>query len=646
MERTVINMLREAAQQHHNTAYVNQKGDQGWEFKTFPQVLELSGFFAMALVEAGFKANDRIALLAEGRNDWVITEFGILRAACINVPLSIKLLPEEINFRLKHAACRAIIVSANTIEKALLSFDATILNNFKLIFMDADIRPYISLLHNAGLSLESNVLMLSEMYATGKNAATQLPNKLNEIENQITENQVVTISYTSGTTGNPKGIMLTHLNYHANSNDAMQYFQVKEGDHLMLILPLDHSFAHTVGIYASLVKGLSIFFVDARGGGLNALKNIPINLKEANPHFLLTVPMLTGNFMQKMKDGVAAKGGIIEKLFNAGVSIGIEMYGNGFGQKPKVSYCKKIIYKLAYVLIFKKLQKIFGNNIRFCVGGGALLDISQQQFFAAIGVPVFQGYGLTEATPIISANTPARHKLGTSGMVIPGVECKIIDDKGSELPKGMKGEIIIRGNNVMKGYYLNPEATAATIRDGWLWTGDLGYFDEDDFLVVVGRQKALLIAANGEKYSPEGIEEAIVNASEMISQVMVYNDMSPYTIGVVTLNTEKIKKFIRENNITSSDEVMKAIRQSFYQFLENEAYKNQFPEVWIPKTFTIVAEPFSEQNNMINSTMKMVRHKVFEAYQTSISLLFTAEGSDPVHANNKHIIKQLFSLEA
>ncbi|MDV7398655.1 AMP-binding protein, partial [Arthrospira platensis SPKY1] len=179
---------------------------------------------------------------------------------------------------------------------------------------------------------------------------------------------------------------------------------MNEGDRLMLILPLDHSFAHTVGIYACAVKGLSIYFADARGGSKNVLKNIPINIKEANPHFMLTVPALTGNFMNKMKEGVAAKGGAIFKLYEKGLAAGIKKYGDGYQRGHGLSPGEWLAFQLASKLIFKKFQKVFGKNFRYNVGGGALLDISQQRFFAAIGVPVFQGYGLTEATPIISAN--------------------------------------------------------------------------------------------------------------------------------------------------------------------------------------------------------------------------------------------------
>jgi len=643
MQRTVIELLRSASKQFPNTPYLNEKDDNGWFSYTFEETFHQSELFAAALMKYGFEKDDRIALLAEGRNHWVIAEYGMLMLGCINIPLSIKLLPEEIFFRLQHAACKAMILSSNTLEKALPAIAKLDKSDFKIIYLDDNLSTHKRLLVENGID-EQMFITLNSLMETGNTAIYEAENSLRSIAADIKEDQVVTICYTSGTTGNPKGIMLTHLNYYANSTAAMQYFDVNQGDRLLIILPLDHSFAHTVGIYACAVKGLSIFFVDARGGSKNALKNIPINLKEANPHFLLTVPALSGNFMNKMTDGVKAKGGLIQKLFEAGLSAGIEMYGDGYSKGGSVAYHKRLIYKLADSLIFSKLRGIFGNSIRFCVGGGALLDISQQRFFAAIGVPVYQGYGLTEAAPIISANTPAKHKLGTSGAVIPNIECYIADDHDNVLPPGQKGEIVIRGENVMKGYYLNPEATEASIREGWLWTGDLGYFDQDGFLVVVGRQKALLIASNGEKYSPEGIEEAIVNVSPLISQVMVYNDMKPYTSAIVTLSEERILALKRESKIHDADELIDKIAHSLHSFKQHPSYKDAFPDIWVPKTFAIAPEQFTEQNLMINSTMKMVRHKVAECHKNLIDFMYTADGETPKNDYNRTTLKKMFKM--
>ena len=279
--------------------------------------------------------------------------------------------------------------------------------------------------------------------------------------------------------------------------------------------------------------------------------------------------------------------------------------------------------------------------MQFCVGGGALLDIKQQKFFYALGVPVYQGYGLTEATPIISANAVHTHKLGTSGPVLPGITCKIVDPDRKELPKGQKGEIAILGDNVMAGYYKNEKASKEVLDNGWLYTGDMGYIEEDDFLMVVGREKALLISEDGEKYSPEEIEEAIVNCSDLINQVMIYNDHKKFTTAIVTLDIPNVKKFVKDRHIADEEVLMKEIKKSFYQFKYEKDYANKFPEKWIPAVFRIVSEPFTEENKMINSTLKMVRYKIIETYQRYINEMYENGRSTTVCPKNEETIKNL-----
>jgi long-chain acyl-CoA synthetase len=636
-------MLHSAAERFEERPYVWGKHEAGWSARSFREVEKDSAAFASALIKKGYSKGNCIAILSEGSPRWVIGEYGILRSGCISVPLSIKLLPEEILFRLQHSEAKAILVSKNTIPK-LTSIYKDLAGKLDVIYLDEE-REYLGeLIENSDIEKERTFLfedMLSEERSLGIAASS-----LKEIEEQIKEDDVVTISYTSGTTGNPKGIMLTHLNYYTNCRDAIEMFEVPPDFRTLLILPCDHSFAHTVGLYSALIPGISLYFVDARGGGMAILRNIPINLKEANPDFLLTVPSLTGNFMKKIKNGIEEKGELLAALFSAGINAGITIHGNGFDKTP---LWKKLInaapYKIVDILIFRKVRAMFGNRIRFCVGGGALLDIKQQEFFKALGVPIYQGYGLTEAAPIISSNMPKLHKLGTSGQIAPSVECRIVDSDGAELPPGEIGEITVRGDNVMKGYYKNQEATRETIVDGWLHTGDRGYMDRDGFLSVVGREKALLIASDGEKYSPEEIEEAIINCSDFISQVMIYNDHKKYTSALAVLEGEKVARYIRENGITSAEELLPAIQDSFYSFKNDPVYRNRFPSMWIPATFVILREPFSEENKMINSTMKMVRYKIVEAYQELLDYMYTPKGDSCANPKNLAVVNDLFDFK-
>jgi len=395
-----------------------------------------------------------------------------------------------------------------------------------------------------------------------------------------------------------------------------------------------------------LVKGLSLHFVDARGGGVNALKNIPVNLVEAKSNFLLTVPALTSNFIQKFKDGIKAKGAFIEGIFNRGIEAAVKRNGDGFS-KPGVAVqiSTSINYLIAEKLIFKNLRLIFGPKIEFFVGGGALLDIKQQQFYKAIGIPVYQGYGLTEATPIISTNTPFNHKMGTSGKVLEGIICKICDENGKTLATGKKGEIVIKGDNVMKGYYKNEAATAETIKNGWLHTGDLGYLDDDDFLVVVGREKALLISEDGEKYSPEEIEEAIVNSSSCIDQIMIYNDHQKFTSALITLNKNAVVDLIKKENVKTFEELNKLLKEEMLLFSKQIEFKDKFPGKWIPTNFQVIKAAFSEDNRLINSTLKMVRHRITERYQDRLDLMYVKKAQDVTLKENIKVLEELVSLD-
>ena len=637
----VIQILQQATKKYPQITYVANKEGKKWREYSFTEVNELSQYLAVFLLKSGSKIDDKYIILSEGRSNWVISELAVIMTRGVSVPISIKLQAEEIAFRVNHSEAKAIFVSKNYFEK-IASVSSDFENkDIKYIFLDDDKEFALKIADKYNIG-KQNMLFFSDLVERGRAGFETEQEKLNQVINSIELNDTVTISYTSGTTGNPKGIMLTHKNYFANCTQAVADFRVPEKDfRSLLILPCDHSFAHTVGIFAALLKGISLYFVDSQGGGMNALKNIPVNLKEVNSHFLLTVPALTGNFMNKIKDGIRKKPSVIQNIFNAGLKAGIKINKNGY---RKAGVITKIInypaYFLAKSLIFGKLKSIWGENIKYFVGGGALLDISQQEFYYAIGVPVYQGYGLTEAAPIISANTPFEHKLGTSGKVFANVECKIIDDNGNELPAGKKGQIIVKGDNVMKGYFKNPEETAKTIIDGWLHTGDLGYFDEDNFLVVTGREKALLIAEDGEKYSPEEIEEAIVNTSELISQVMLYNDHKKITSAVITLNEERLKEIINKKHLSDNAKIIKEIEESLKAFKEHKNYKGKFPDKWIPGTFLIATEAFSEQNKMINSTMKMVRGKIMEAYGEMLEKLYQGN-TNPVNEMNINALSKI-----
>jgi long-chain acyl-CoA synthetase len=643
MRKTVYTMLDNAVEDFGDHPFVAVKNDEEWQHYSFRTIASDAEAIAAALLSRGYRDDEKIAILAEGSAQWVTCEFGTLLAGGISVPLSIKLLPEEIPFRLNHSEARAIVVSKNMLPKLSSSIPHIERHDMDFIVIDengASLEELRSLLpEGAG----DRVFLFRSLLEEGRALLSDYREQIQAVRQRRGEDDIVTISYTSGTTGNPKGIMLTHRNYFTNCSDSVDMFRVPLKEYsTLIILPCDHSFAHSVGIYAALLRGITLYFVDARGGGMAILRNIPINLVETDPVFLLTVPSLTGNFMKKIRAGVREKGRLIEDLFEKGIACGTKLYGDGFRPPSIGRYLRHYpLYKLADLLVFRKVRSIFGRDLRFCVGGGALLDIKQQEFFNALGVPIYQGYGLTEAAPVISSNLPRRHKFGTSGVIAPSVTCRVVKEDGNVAAAGEQGEIAIRGENVMKGYYKNEEATRETIREGWLYTGDLGYMDEDGFLMVVGRAKALLISKDGEKYSPEGIEEAIVNSSEYISQVMLYNDHRPYTVALIVPDTEKLHSLVKKGNIKKASEMLDFLSGELYAFKHQESYRGSFPTVWLPTSFQVLTEPFSEENKMINSTMKMVRHKIAEACDDLIEYMYSDEGKQHHNEKNHQAVRTL-----
>lgn len=625
--------------------YAYRKTDAGWVPVSFAQARERAREVAAWLLAAGVRKGEAFVIIAEGSPEWILGELGLLMAGCVSVPLSVKLLEEEIPFRVNHSKAAGIFTSKNQLPKVLGALKAAENKGLRILYLDDDVSWARSEAAAHGVAAD-RVTGFAEACAAGRQAMDRVGAELDRTCEAVEEDDTVSICYTSGTTGNPKGIMLTHLNYWTNCWDGARAFRIPPGWRTLVILPVDHSFAHTAGLYAALLVGFSLYFVDSRGGGISILRAIPVNLLEVRPHFLFTVPTLSGNLMRKIIAGVEEKGGLVEKLFKAGIAAGISWNGNGF-QRPGLGVRLRSLapYLLARLVVFKAIRrKVFGGRIRFCVGGGALLDVKQQEFFAALGVPVFQGYGLTEAAPIISSNTPRRHKFGTSGGIMESIELKIVKPDGTPGKTGETGEIVIRGGNVMKGYFRNPEASAEALRDGWLYTGDLARMDADGFLVVVGREKALLIAEDGEKYSPEDIEEAVAFSTDLVDQVMAYCDHRKYTIALVTLDCAKVERMAKDRGITCARDLLGALHEELTRFRNDPRAKKVQP-AWVPAVFQLVPGAFNEKDGTVNSMMKLVRHRIADVHRDLIEYAYSKEGSRTDNPRNVEALKTMFKLQ-
>jgi long-chain acyl-CoA synthetase len=630
---SIINLFESCVEKYADLPYLLQKnGSPNYEALSYAQTKEQVEYFAAGLHSIGIQKGDRLALLSEGRNSWVISEIGILYNGALNVPLSVKLNEQEILFRINHSGATYFVVSNNQLEKV------------QSIRKEAHELKGLILLDDKSPKQEGD-FYFNEIIEAGKKAIASNPDLIADITKRVNANDEANICYTSGTTADPKGIVLTHRNYTANVEQSIKIVQVQPNTSTLLILPWDHAFAHTCGVYAIMASGASIASIEVGSTPMETLKNIPKNIKEIKPHFLLSVPALAKNFRKNIEKSIREKGKFTENLFNHALKIAYKYNGNGFNKGKGLRFIYKPLLSLYDKIIFSKVREGFGGNLEFFVGGGALLDIELQKFFYALGMPMMQGYGLSEAAPVISANSEKYHKMGSSGKIVEDLEIKITDEDGNNLPPLQKGEIVVKGENVMKGYWRNEEASSEALKDGWLHTGDLGYFDKDGFLYVLGRFKSLLISDDGEKFSPEGIEEAMSENSKLIDQVMLYNNQNPYTIALLVPNMEAVKRTLKESgnstNIEAKDAI-KIIEEELNEYRTGK-YKDMFPQRWLPSAIGILPEAFTEENNMVNSTMKIVRPKITEHYTDLIEYLYTPEAKDIQNKYNTNNVSSLLN---
>ncbi len=637
--RTLPRLFETSVERHANRVFLLEKRGGRYEGTTYAQARAKVHRFAAGLAGLGLQKGDRVALIAEGRNDWVIAELGILYCGAVNVPISVKIDElADLKFRLMHAGCKMAIVSQGHVGKI-----RRIRNDLPelqvTIVLDAiDGAASVPAEGPDELAAEAVLARGDACLAAGRAAFDALWRSVGECD-------AANICYTSGTTADPKGIVLTHRNYTANVEQGVATIEPRPDWVLFNVLPWDHAFGHTCGIYMMMSSGAALASVQAGRTPLETLKNIPGNIRETRPTIFLSVPAIAKSFRKSIEKGVREKGRRAEALFARALHAAYAYNGEGWNRGAGLQAFKGPLLALYDRILFRRIRENFGGRLRFFVGGGALLDLELQRFFYAIGIPMLQGYGLTEAAPVISANTLARHKLGSSGRVLPDVHVRICDSDGNALPAGARGEIVVRGENVMAGYWKNEPATAEALRGGWLYTGDLGYFDADGFLYVLGRVKSLLIADDGEKYSPELIEEALAEHSPYIEQVMLYNNQSPYTAGLIVPARDAVLRWAEAQGVTvrtpeGQEAVLRLLEGEVVKYRDGGEFAGAFPSRWLPSAIAILGEPFTEQNHMLNSTMKMVRGRIADYYRTRLDYLYTPQGRSILNDQNRAIVSR------
>ena len=632
---TIIDFVEKYSAMYAGDTFLREKVDGVWTETSFAQTREAGVTLAAGFLSIGLAKGEKVALISEGRNQWIFSELGILFAGGVNVPLSFKLESDkDLCFRINHSDSRFVIASESQIEKIRRVIGQCPAVE-KVIVID-------------DIPLQDKEMHLSDLYGLGRQFLAENPGRTEERMASIGPDDYANISYTSGTTADPKGILLTHRNYTANVEQCNSVVKVGRAWVMLVILPLDHCFAHVAGFYFMMSNGGSIATVPGGKSAITMLKNIPVAIRETRPHVMLSVPAISRNFRKNIESGIKKKGRTVENLYNFALKNAIrynrEYWNMG---KPFITQWWRAPLKALFdKLIFKSVRENFGGRFQFFIGGGALLDIELQRYFCAVGMPIFQGYGLSEATPVICANSKGHARFGSSGRTVQPMDIKICDEDGKELPDGVTGEIVIRGENVMAGYWKNPEATAKTIVDGWLHTGDRGYICKEDrrFLYVTGRFKSLLISSDGEKYSPEGFEDSLADGSRYIDSSVIYNNQSPYTVVIVVpskgnLQDEVKKRRLDPDSIEGRKAQLELIQEAVDSYRKGGRHEGMFPEKWLPAAIIVADVPFTEQNGMLNSTSKMVRRNVEKHFADRIEYAFTPEGKFLYNEKNLESLK-------
>ena len=619
--KSIIQFFEESVTHYGNNILLWERSYDKYEGTTYKEARAQVSEFAAGLMSLGINKGDKIAIFSEERNGWVTGNLGILYAGAICVPLSLKLNSDELKYRIDHSEASIILTSsiyADTTKK--LANECPSLK--KIIYFDS-LERY-----------SDNELHFNEVRRLGLKWLQDADNnqKAKTLQDNLRAEDFASILYTN-TSSHPRGIVLTHGNYITNVYQIYSRIDISQFHKTLILLPIDRSITHTCGVYAFIGKGASIAFIKKGKTPLDGLRHLPLSLKEIKPNVLISVPIFAKYFKNVIEQHVNEMGKIPEFIFRHALNISYMYYKDGWNKGTGWQRILKPIVLFFKQTLFKKARAYFGGELDFFIGGGALLDADVQKFFYAIGIPMYQSYGLSEATSIISANSQSKCHIGSSGTLVNNLSLKICDEKGEELPFGVVGEILIKGGNVMYGYWKDEDATKEVLQDGWLHTGDMGYLTIDGLLNVQGRYTSLLIADDGEKFSPEVIEEAFCTQSKYIDQCIMYNNQRSYTVGIIVPNQHNLKIYLDEKNLTADSEegkntVLKLIEKEIDEYKTNGKYGNMFPQRWLPVALGIIEEEFTESNGLMNSPMRMNRKAILEKHKNLIDFLYSNAARD------------------
>jgi len=544
---------------------------------------------SLGLADLGLGPGEKLVIFSENRPEWTITDFAVLCAGGVTVPIYTSLMPEQIKYIINDSDAR-IVVCSN--RELWLKVDA--------------VRPELRNVHYFILIDEEGpqgVVSLSEVMARGKTIAAKDPRLFEKRALAVKPDDLASIIYTSGTTGVPKGVMLTHGNFVSNSKalDAVTEFSVK--DTIMSFLPLSHVLERMT-TFSFLYKGASIYYAES-------IDTVAENLLEVRPTIMISVPRLFDKIYAKVMDNILTQSPVKRKIFFWAIGVG-KKYGARKIRHQPIPAWLAFRRKIAAKLVFSKIIEKTGGRAHFFVSGGAPLSADVAEFFYAIGLTILEGYGLTETSPVLACNTFDKMKFGTVGPPVPGVEIKIAPD----------GEILAKGPNVMKGYYKKEAETREAFEDGWFKTGDIGHFDEEGFLVITDRKKDILVTAGGKNVAPQPIENQL-KTNPYVGTAVVVGGGRKFISALIVPNFEKLEAHARAKGIPFSNhkELVESEEIKSFMLAEvNRATPNLASYERIKKI--VLLERDFDADTQLTPSLKVKRHIVEKVFKPLIDLLY------------------------
>jgi len=557
------------------------------EFSDYVQNLSLG------LKDLGMKKEDKLILLSENCPNWVITDLANLCLGGITVPIYPSLMPEQIKYIIEDSDAEVVMCSSIELWQKIqvIKKDLTKIKHYITFFKDPP----------------EGVFTLEQIMERGEKVSKENPGIFEGMALKVEPEDVASILYTSGTTGLPKGVVLTHKNFISNIKTTLSIIDISYKDTVLSFLPLSHVLERMV-VFCYLYTGASIAFAES-------LDTLAENLLEIRPNIMVSVPRVFEKIYSKVIDNVLSSSSLKRKIFYWAVN-GAKKCAERKLKKQPVPKALKLKMSIANKLVFSKILEKTGGRVRFFVSGGAPLAKDIAEFFYSIGLLILEGYGLTETSPVVSANTFDNIKFGSVGKPIPGVEVKIAQD----------GEILVKGPNVMKGYYKKEEETREAFEGGWFHTGDIGHIDEDGFLVITDRKKDLIVTSGGKNVAPQPIEN-ILKTSPYISNAVVIGDKRRFMSALIVPDFEKLEEYARFNNIPFNSHTDLVKNDEIVRFIESEVDRrtpdlSPYEKI---KKIALLDREFEIEKGEITPTLKVKRNIIEEKYKDLIDALYKEE---------------------